>query len=125
VIPLAIAATLGVALLVTGYVVAVAASGDALAFALIIFLTGVALLLPWGLAGQVPLAVGIVAAYVLALAAGVRGELPAPYGILSVAGGAVTSSSAPTSSTSIGGRSSRNASCSNAGATSKSRCCTT
>jgi signal transduction histidine kinase len=91
VIPLAVAATLGVALLVTAYVVAVAASGDALAFALIIFLTGVALLLPWGLAGQVPLAIGIVTAYVFALAAGVRGELPAPYGILSVAGGAVTS----------------------------------
>jgi len=91
VIPLTATATLAVAGLVTLYVVTVHASGDALAFALIIFLTGVALLLPWGLGGQVPLALGTVGAYLLALAAGVRGELPSPYGMLSVAGGAVTS----------------------------------
>src|SRR5690242_12465597 len=37
--PILLAATLGVALLVTAYVAVVGASGDALAFALIIFLT--------------------------------------------------------------------------------------
>lgn len=89
--PILVAATLGVAVLVTLYVAAVGASGDALAFALIIFLAGMALMLPWGMAGQVPLALGTVLAFGLALWAGVRGELPAPYVIISVGGGAVTS----------------------------------
>jgi hypothetical protein len=91
IIPLVTVAMLGVAALISGYVTVVGASGDALAFALIIFLTGIALLLPWGVAGQVPLALGTVGAYLLALAAGVRGELPPPHGLLSVAGGRVTS----------------------------------
>jgi len=89
--PILVAATLGVAVLVTLYVAAVGASGDALAFALIIFLAGMALMLPWGMAGQVPLALGTVLAFGLALWAGVRGELPVPYVIISVGGGAVTS----------------------------------
>src|SRR5262249_1473215 len=46
---------------------------------------------PWGARGQVPLAAGTVAAYLLALAAGVRGGLPMPYGLLCVGGGAMTS----------------------------------
>ncbi len=89
--PILVATTLGVAVLVTLYVAAVGASGDALAFALIIFLTGIALMLPWGIAGQVPLAIGVVLAFDGVLAAGVRGELPAPYAIISVGGGALTS----------------------------------
>ena len=89
--PILVAATLGVALLVTLYVAAVGASGDALAFALIIFLAGMALMLPWGVAGQLPLALGTVLAFGFALAAGVRGELPPPYAIISVGGGALTS----------------------------------
>jgi signal transduction histidine kinase len=89
--PILVAATLGVAVLITLYVAAVGASGDALAFALIIFLAGMALMLPWGMAGQVPLALGTVLAFGLALWAGVRGELPVPYVIISVGGGAVTS----------------------------------
>jgi signal transduction histidine kinase len=91
IIPIATATTLGVAVFVVLYVVAEGASGDALAFALIIFMTGIALLLPWGLAGQVPLAIGTVSAYALALAAGVRGELPPPYSVISLVGAAVTS----------------------------------
>lgn len=91
ILPVVTVTALGVAVAVTSYVVAVGASGDALAFALIIFLTGIALLFPWGLRGQVPVAVGGLAAYGAALAAGVHGELPAPYGLISVAGGAVTS----------------------------------
>jgi signal transduction histidine kinase len=89
--PILVAATLGVAVLITLYVAAVGASGDALAFALIIFLAGMALMLPWGMAGQVPLALGTVLAFGFALWAGVRGELPVPYVIISVGGGAVTS----------------------------------
>ncbi len=91
ILPVATASALGVAIAVTSYVVDVRASGDALAFALIIYLAGIALLFPWGLRGQVPLAAGVVAAYGVALAIGVRGELPLPYGVISVVGGAVTS----------------------------------
>ena len=56
IIPITTALTLGVAACVTLYVVDTGASGDALALALIVFLTGVALLHPWGLAGQLPVA---------------------------------------------------------------------
>jgi signal transduction histidine kinase len=83
--------TVGIALSITGYMVAVGGSGDALAFALIVFLTGVPLLYPWGARGQVPLALAIFVGYLVALALGVRGELPAAYGIVSVAGAAVSS----------------------------------
>src|SRR5581483_3239541 len=48
IVPITTAVTLGVALCITLYVVRAGASGDALAFTLIIFLTGVALLFPWG-----------------------------------------------------------------------------
>jgi two-component system, NarL family, sensor kinase len=91
IIPITVAGTIAIGGGITLYVVVSGASGDALAFALIIFLTGVALLYPWGLAGQVPLVVTIVLAYVGALAAGVRGDLPLPYGIAAVLGGGVTS----------------------------------
>jgi signal transduction histidine kinase len=90
-IPITVAATLGIVLCITVYVVGVGASGDALVFALIISLTGVALLCPWGARGQVPLAVGTAGSYLVAIAAGVRSDLPLPYGILAVAGGGVTS----------------------------------
>ncbi len=83
--------TIGIAFCITGYMVVVGGSADALAFALIIFLTGVPLLYPWGARGQVPLALAIFAGYVVALALGVRGGLPAPYGIVSVAGAAASS----------------------------------
>jgi signal transduction histidine kinase len=91
VIPLTSAATVGVTVCVTLYVVATGASGDALALALIIFPPGVALLYPWGARGQVPFVLGTVGAYLLALAGGVRGALPLPYGIFAVGGSAVTS----------------------------------
>src|SRR5689334_12182753 len=83
--------TVGIAFSITGYIVVVDGSGDALAFALIVFLTGVPLLYPWGARGQVPLAASVFAGYLVALALGVRGELPAPYGIASVAGAAASS----------------------------------
>jgi signal transduction histidine kinase len=83
--------TVGIAFSITGYVVTVGGSGDALAFGLIVFLTGVPLLYPWGARGQVPLAIAVFLGYLVALALGVRGELPAPYGIVSVAGAAVSS----------------------------------
>jgi signal transduction histidine kinase len=70
---------------------AVGGSADALAFALIVFLTGVPLLYPWGARGQIPLAVCTFGGYLVALALGVRGGLPAPYGIVSVAGAAASS----------------------------------
>jgi len=91
IIGITVAATLGIALCITTYVAAVGASGDALVLALILFLTGVALLFPWGTRGQVPLAAGTTVAYLLALIAGVRGALPLPYGLFAVVGGAVTS----------------------------------
>ena len=91
VIPVTSAATVGVTVCVTLYVVATGASGDALALALIIFPPGVALLYPWGARGQVPFVLGTVGAYLLALAGGVRGALPLPYGIFAVGGSAVTS----------------------------------
>ncbi len=83
--------TTGIAFCITGYMVTVGGSGDALAFALIIFLTGVPLLYPWGARGQVPLACFTFAGYLAALALGVRGGLPPAYGILSVAGAAASS----------------------------------
>jgi signal transduction histidine kinase len=88
---IAVTLSLGIVAAVTLYVVWAGASGDALAFTLIIFLAGVALLYPWGLLGQAPVVLGTVAAYVFALAAGVRGELPRAYGLLAVGGGAITS----------------------------------
>ena len=69
--------TIGIAFSITGYMVAVGGSGDALAFALIVFLTGVPLLYPWGARGQVALALSIFVGYLVALALGVRGGLPA------------------------------------------------
>ncbi len=83
--------TIGIAFCITGYMVSVGGSGEALAFALIVFLTGVPLLYPWGARGQVPLAVSIFAGYLVALALGVRAGLPAAYGVVSVAGAAVSS----------------------------------
>ncbi len=91
VVPIVSAASLAVAVCMTLYVAWTGASGDALAIALILALSGVALLCPWGARGQVPLAAGTVGAYLLALVAGVRGGLPIPYGLLCVGGGAVTS----------------------------------
>ncbi len=83
--------TIGIAFSITGYMVVVGGSGGALAFALIVFLTGVPLLYPWGAPGQIPLALSVFVGYLVALALGVRGELPAAYGIVSVAGAAVSS----------------------------------
>ncbi len=91
IISLTTAGTLGIASCITLYVVVAGASGDALALALIVFLTGVALLYPWGLAGQAPLVVGTLAAYLAALGSGVRGNLPLPHAIGAVVGGGVTS----------------------------------
>jgi hypothetical protein len=83
--------TVGIVLSITGYMATVGGSGDALAFALIVFLTGVPLLYPWGARGQVPLALLAFVAYLVALSLGVRGELPAPYGIAGVAGASASS----------------------------------
>src|SRR5256712_11293232 len=92
VVPITSAAALAIVGCVTLYVVWASASGDALAIALVLALSGVALLCPWGARAQVPLALGTLAAYLLALKpGGVRGGLPVPYGILCVGGGAVTS----------------------------------
>jgi signal transduction histidine kinase len=84
--------TSSIAFCVTGYVVAADASGDALAFALIIFMTGVPLIYPWGAWGQIPLVFFTFLAYLTAIALGVRGELPPPYGLISVAGAGASSS---------------------------------
>src|SRR5256712_5207776 len=91
VVPITSAAAFAVVGCMTLYVVWAGASGDALAIALVLALSGVALLCPWGPRAQVPLALGTLAAYLLALAGGVRGGLPVPYGLLCVGGGAVTS----------------------------------
>src|SRR3989442_12124327 len=91
VVPITSGAAFAVVGCVTLYVVWAGASGDALAIALVLALSGVALLCPWGPRAQVPLALGTLAAYLLALAGGVRGGLPVPYGLLCVGGGAVTS----------------------------------
>src|SRR5579862_9084762 len=91
IIPLIVGGTLAIAACITAYVVVEGASADALALALIVFLTGIALLYPWGIRGQIPVLVGTIAAYVVALAAGVRGGLPLPYGIAALLGGGVTS----------------------------------
>src|SRR5438094_2459717 len=92
VVPITSGAAFAVVGCVTLYVVWAGASGDALAIALVLALSGVALLCPWGTRAQVPLALGTLAAYLLALKPGaVRGGLPVPYGILCVGGGAVTS----------------------------------
>jgi signal transduction histidine kinase len=83
--------TVGIAFCITGYMVIVGGSGDALAFALIVYLTGLPLIYPWGTRGQVPFASSVFAGYLAALVLGVHGELPAPYGIVSVGGAAVSS----------------------------------
>jgi signal transduction histidine kinase len=86
------AVTISIAFCVTGYVVAAGASGDALAFALIIFMTGVPLIYPWGATGQIPLVFFTFMAYLTALVLGVRGQLPMPYALISVAGAGASSS---------------------------------
>src|SRR6266446_2544591 len=91
VVPITSGAAFAVVGCMTLYVVWAGASGDALAIALVLALSGVALLCPWGTRAQVALALGTLAAYLLALAGGVRGGLPVPYGLLCVGGGAVTS----------------------------------
>src|SRR3989442_1845607 len=91
VVPITSAAAVSVVVCMTLYVAWTAASGDALAIALVLALSGVALLCPWGARGQVPLAVGTLTAYLLALEGGVRGALPVPYGIFCVGGGGGTS----------------------------------
>ena len=91
IVPIACATSIGVALCVTLYVLFAGASGDALAFVVIIFLPGIALLFPWGAAGQVPLVVGTIAIYLLALWLGVPRGLPLPYGIFAAGGSAVAS----------------------------------
>lgn len=84
--------TSSIAFCVSGYVVAADASGDALAFALIIFMTGVPLIYPWGARGQIPLVFFTFIAYLAAIALGVRGQLPLPYALISVAGAGASSS---------------------------------
>jgi signal transduction histidine kinase len=84
--------TSSVAFCISGYVVAANASGDALAFALIIFLTGVPLIYPWGAWGQIPFAFFTFVALLVAIALGVRGDLPLPYAVISVAGAGASSS---------------------------------
>lgn len=92
ILEIVVAVTSAIAFCVSGYVVAAGASGDALAFALIIFMTGVPLIYPWGARGQIPLVFFTFLAYVSALALGVRGQLPVPYGLISVAGAGASSS---------------------------------
>jgi signal transduction histidine kinase len=87
-----VAVTSSIAFCVTGYVVAAGASGDALAFALIIFMTGVPLIYPWGARGQIPLVLVTFLVYVSSILLGVRGQLPLPYGVISVAGAGASSS---------------------------------
>ena len=85
--------TSSVAFCVSGYVIAADASGDALAFALIIFMTGVPLIYPWGAWGQIPFVFFTYVSLLVALALGVRGELPMAYALISVAGAGASSSS--------------------------------
>ncbi len=84
--------TSSIAFCVIGYVASAGASGDALAFALIIFMTGVPLLYPWGLRGQVPMVFFTFVAYVVALLLGVRSEIPPTYALISVIGAGASSS---------------------------------
>jgi signal transduction histidine kinase len=91
VIPVTSASTIGVVACMTLYTVVSGTSADALAFALVLLLPGVVPLYPWGMSGQIPLAVGTMLAYACALAAGVRGDLPMPYGIFAVIGAALVS----------------------------------
>jgi signal transduction histidine kinase len=83
--------TIGIAFCITGYMISVGGSADALAFALIVYLTGVPLIYPWGARGQVPFALCIFAGYLAALALGVHRELPVTYEITGVAGAAASS----------------------------------
>jgi signal transduction histidine kinase len=91
IMPIVIATTIGVAVCIVAYVVYVGASADAAAQALSVYLMGAALLYPWGLRGQVPLVIGVVGAFLCALAAGIPRHLPLTYDIIGVAGGATTS----------------------------------
>jgi signal transduction histidine kinase len=84
--------TSSVAFCVSGYVIAADASGDALAFALIIFMTGVPLIYPWGAWGQIPFVFFTYVSLLVAFALGVRGELPMAYALISVAGAGASSS---------------------------------
>ncbi len=92
ILPIIVVVTSAVAFCVSGYAVAANASGDALAFALIIFMTGVPLIYPWGAWGQIPLVFFTFVSYLTALGLGVRGELPLPYALISVAGAGASSS---------------------------------
>ena len=83
--------TIGIAFCITGYMISVGGSADALAFALIVYLTGLPLIYPWGARGQVPFALCVFAGYLAALALGVHRELPVTYEITGVAGAAASS----------------------------------
>ena len=89
--PLVMAMTFGVAACIVTYVVHVGGNADALAMLIVIYMSAAALIYPWGLYGQVPLVIGVVALFLLALAAGIQGSLPLHYDLLCVAGGATTS----------------------------------
>src|SRR2546428_10994547 len=91
VVPITSAAAFAIVGCMTLYVVRAGASGDALAIALVLALSGVALLCPWGARAQVPLALGTLAAYLLALAGGHTRGLPPAHGPLCVGRGGVPS----------------------------------
>ncbi len=92
ILEIVVVVTSAIGFCVSGYVAAAGASGDALAFALIIFMTGVPLIYPWGARGQIPFVFFTFLAYLAALAYGVRGQLPLPYALISVAGAGASSS---------------------------------
>lgn len=89
--PIVLATTIGVAVCIVSYAVRVGASADAVALALSVYMMGAALLYPWGARGQVPLVVGVTAAFLVGLAAGLPHALPLLYPVIGVTGGAVSS----------------------------------
>jgi len=74
---------------VVGYHTAVHNRAEMLAIALTLFLTGTAVLLPWGARGQALGSVGPLLGYGLALAAGAPAASPMPYGLAGLGTAAV------------------------------------
>ncbi|MGH7789638.1 MAG: sensor histidine kinase [Candidatus Binatia bacterium] len=85
----AVVGVLVLTLSVVGYHTAVQNRAEMLAIALTLFLTGTAVLLPWGARGQALGSAGPLVGYGLALAAGAPAASPMPYGLAGLGAAAV------------------------------------
>ncbi|HUI28225.1 MAG TPA: HAMP domain-containing sensor histidine kinase [Candidatus Kryptonia bacterium] len=77
-------ATITLCLALCAYFVFARPPAELCVMALMIFLTGLVVMFPWGLGGQAPVSVAAVLGYLLALKQGTVPFMPAPYGVLTL-----------------------------------------